>query len=257
MANVDEVSKLKVDQLKELAAEHNVELADGDKKDDIVSKVSSSISPEQLEAYNAKASGDNGGLPPEGTGTAPVVDKDIENQEATDTVKAHQNGATEVDTKLGTSVEEDAAKRAGVSEEHLEDPRQNREPKNEFEQENQKVTEDERVAAQEASDMTTKEKIENAPAPSETAKSDAVSTATTNQGSDIAQAIAEGFKASKDSHFVFSEDPGVEHRFTLVKNKQTGEVMLRENETGTLSKLQLLSLEEKEADIQATEVEEL
>jgi hypothetical protein len=79
----------------------------------------------------------------------------------------------------------------------------------------------------------------------------------TNQGSDIAQAIVAGLKASDNKSFALQEDPGVEHRFSLVKNKQTGEVMIRENETNTLSKIQLMSLEEKEADVQSTEVEEL
>lgn len=88
-------------------------------------------------------------------------------------------------------------------------------------------------------------------------KNVAVPEVATNQGNEIAQAIAQGFKASKDDSFSLQEDPGVEHRFSLVKNKQTGEVMIRENETNTLSKIQLMSLEEKEADVQSTEVEEL
>ena len=105
--------------------------------------------------------------------------------------------------------------------------------------------------------MTTAAREDEAPTPNEAAHTDAARTAGTNQGSDIAAAIVEGLKASKSDNFALQEEPGVDHRFTLVKNKQTGEVMIRENETGTLSKIQLLSLEEKEADVQGTEVEEL
>lgn len=157
-------------------------------------------------------------------------------EEVTPTV----DGATEVNTKLGTSPEEKAAERAGVPDERLKDPIQNREPKNKFEQENQKVTDVERKAAQKVSDMTTKERVENSETPNE-----------------IASAIAEGFKKSKEDQFALQPEVGIDHRFTVVKNSKTGEVMLRENETGHLSKVQLLSLEEKEASIQGQEVEEL
>jgi hypothetical protein len=74
--------------------------------------------------------------------------------------------------------------------------------------------------------------------------------------SDIATAIAQGFKQSKEDSFVLTPDDGIEPRFAVVKNKQ-GEVMIRENETGHLSKIQLESIEEKEASIQGQEVEEL
>ena len=77
-----------------------------------------------------------------------------------------------------------------------------------------------------------------------------------NEGSDIAQAIAEGFKRSKEDSFELRADEGVENRFSLVKNKN-GEVMLRDNAEGTLSKLQLESIEEKEASIQDQDVTEL
>lgn len=77
-----------------------------------------------------------------------------------------------------------------------------------------------------------------------------------NEGSDIAQAIAEGFKRSKEDSFELRADEGVENRFSLVKNKN-GEVMLRDNADGTLSKLQLESIEEKEASIQDQDVTEL
>ena len=87
-------------------------------------------------------------------------------------------------------------------------------------------------------------------------KSTAAKTAEVNQGSEIAKAISEGLKESKGGSFKLEADAGVEHRFAIVKSKQ-GEVMLRENETGVLSKIQLESLEEKEASIQNQEVEEV
>lgn len=183
--------------------------------------------------------------------------KEAENEDNAEKVDSRRDEAREVETKLGTSTEEAAAARAGVPEEHLNNPKQNREPKNEFEASNQKVTEEERQAAQKVSDMTTSARVDEAPTPNEAGKVDAEQTAQTNQSSEIAQAIAEGFKRSKDDNFELQSEPDVEHRFTLVKNKQTGEVMIRENETGTLSKIQLESIEEKEASIQNTEVEEL
>lgn len=73
---------------------------------------------------------------------------------------------------------------------------------------------------------------------------------------DIATAIAEGFKQSKSDHFVLEADAGVEPRFSLVKNAQ-GEVLLRDNGDKSLSKIQLESIEEKEASIQNQEVTEL
>ena len=176
------------------------------------------------------------------------------------TVAAQPDGIDGVErdhTPATSDPEEAAAARAGVDDVRLDNPMQNREPKNDFEEENQKVTEEERQAAQKASDMTTKQREEDSPTPSELGEADAERTVATNQGSEIAQAIVDGLKASKDDNFELQAEPGVEHRFTLVKNKQTGEVMVRENETGTLSKVQLLSLEEKEADVQKTEVEEL
>lgn len=162
-----------------------------------------------------------------------------EPEEKATAVKAAQTDAQEVNTKLGTSPEEKAAERAGVPEERLNDPSQNREPKNKFEKENQKVTDKERKAAQKVSDMSTKERVEKSETPNE-----------------IASAIAEGFKKSKEDSFALQPEEGIDHRFTVVKSK-SGEVMLRENETGHLSKVQLLSLEEKEASIQGQEVEEV
>lgn len=77
-----------------------------------------------------------------------------------------------------------------------------------------------------------------------------------NAGSDIARAISEGMKGATEKNFALQPDAGVEPRFSVVKNKQ-GEVMLRENESGVLSKIQLESIEEKEASIQGQEVEEV
>lgn len=201
------------------------------------------------EAYNA-----NNQVDP---GTTPAEVRDAELEDNAYKVETRKDEAKEVETELGSSTEEAAAARAGVQPERLNDPKQNREPKNEFEASNQKVTEEERQAAQGVSDMTTAAREDETPTPNEAAQADAERTAGTNQGSEIATAIAEGFKRSKDDSFELQAEPGVEPRFTLVKNKQTGEVMIRENETGTLSKIQLLSLEEKEADIQKSEVEEL
>jgi len=78
-----------------------------------------------------------------------------------------------------------------------------------------------------------------------------------NAGADIAAAITQGLKGATEKNFTLQRDQGVEPRFSVVKSKKTGEVMLRENESGTLSKIQLESIEEKEASIQGEEVEEL
>lgn len=177
-----------------------------------------------------------------------------EHKDATQKVEEHKDAAKAVDTKLGTSPEEKAAERADVPEERLENPVQNREPKNEFEKENQKVTDAQRKAAQKESDLSTEKRIEKAEAPEKAAEKDAKKTAELNQGSEIAQAISD-LAAGKDK-FKLEADAGVEPRYSLVKNKQ-GEVLLRENETRTLSRLQLESIEEKEASIQDQDVEEL
>lgn len=200
------------------------------------------------EAYNA-----NNQVNPALT---PVEVKAGEHEETAKKVETRKAEAVEVETKLGSSEEEAAAKRAGVAEPALDNEKQNREPKNEFESSNQKVTEQERVAAQKVSSMSVSDKEEKAPTPNESGLTDAQRTAETNRSSDVAAAIAEGFKRSKDDSFELSADAGVDPRFSLVKNKQ-GEVMLRENETGHLSKIQLESLEEKEASIQDQEVSEL
>ena len=101
---------------------------------------------------------------------------------------------------------------------------------------------------------TTKTQVTEAKPPVD--NKDEQKSAEANQSSEIAQAIAEGFKRSKEDSFELRADEGVENRFSLVKNK-SGEVMLRDNTDGTLSKLQLESIEEKEASIQDQEVTEL
>lgn len=180
--------------------------------------------------------------------------KAAENEDTAEKVETRQDEVKAVKTN-GDSPEQKAAERAGVSDEALDAEKQNRAPKNKFEAKNQKVTEKERKAAQKVSDMSTKDRVENAPEPKETAKEDAARTAEVNQGSEIAAAITEGLKASKeDKSIKIVTDNSVTPRFTVVKNKQ-GEVMLREEETGILSRVQLESIEEKEASIQGQEVE--
>lgn len=186
----------------------------------------------------------------------PAEVKAGENEEAKDKVETRKAEAVEVETKLGTSEEEAAAARAGVQPERLNDPKQNREPKNEFEVSNQKVTEEERQAAQEVSDMTTEKRVEEAPTPNEAANTDATKTVETNQSADVAAALVAGLKEVKGGNFELKPDEGVEPRFSLVKNKE-GKVLVRENETGHLSEVQLKSIEEKEASVQDQEVTEL
>ena len=83
-----------------------------------------------------------------------------------------------------------------------------------------------------------------------------VPTPAASEGSQIAEAISQGLKDAKGSKNIkITVDKSVTSRFGVVKSKKTGEIMLRENETGVLSKVQLESLEEKEASIQGEEVE--
>ena len=78
-----------------------------------------------------------------------------------------------------------------------------------------------------------------------------------SEGSEIAQAISEGLaKATGKKGFEVTVDDSVDHRFSVVKNAE-GEVLVRENETGALSKVQLKSLEEKEASLQGQKVTEV
>ena len=58
-----------------------------------------------------------------------------------------------------------------------------------------------------------------------------------SEGSEIAKAISEGLeKATAKKGFEVTVDDSVDHRFSVVKNAE-GEVMVRENETGVLSKV--------------------
>ena len=78
-----------------------------------------------------------------------------------------------------------------------------------------------------------------------------------SEGSEIAKAISEGLARNAGKKgFEVSVDDSVDHRFSVVKNAE-GEVLVRENETGLLSKVQLKSLEEKEASLQGQKVEEV
>ena len=80
---------------------------------------------------------------------------------------------------------------------------------------------------------------------------------TVNVASEIGAAIAQAITSTKeDKNIKFTSDPGVVPRFALVKNK-SGDVLIRENESGRLSELQLKSIEEKQALVQDQEVEEL
>lgn len=79
-----------------------------------------------------------------------------------------------------------------------------------------------------------------------------------SEGSEIAAAIREGLAGAKeDKRIKITADKSVRSQFAVVRSKRTGELMIRENATGVLSKVQLKSIEEKEADLQSEEVEEL
>lgn len=94
----------------------------------------------------------------------------------------------------------------------------------------------------------------DAPAPVETE----APTPAQSEGSDIAAAIREGLSAGKeDKRIKITSDKHVQSMFSVVRSKRTGEIMLRENSTGVLSKVQLKSIEEKEADLQTEEVDAL
>lgn len=76
-------------------------------------------------------------------------------------------------------------------------------------------------------------------------------------GAAIAQAITEGIKgATEKKQIVITSDPNVVPRFSVVRNRATGEFMVRDNESRVLSAVQLKSVEEKEAALQETDVEE-
>jgi hypothetical protein len=77
-----------------------------------------------------------------------------------------------------------------------------------------------------------------------------------SEGSQIAAAIREGLSANKeDKRIKITSDKHVRSMFSVVRSKRTGEIMLKENSTGVLSKVQLKSIEENEADLQTEEVE--
>lgn len=95
-----------------------------------------------------------------------------------------------------------------------------------------------------------------APEPEEPVAPVPAPTPAASEGSQIAAAISQGLKDAKGSKGIkITVDKSVISRFGVVKSKKSGEIMLRENETGVLSKVQLESLEEKEASIQGEEVE--
>lgn len=111
----------------------------------------------------------------------------------------------------------------------------------------------------EAEKTTAKErKAQEAEAKKKAKEQDEKAKADAAQGHDIAAAITAGLAAAKeDKSIKIVADDSVVARFTVVRNKETGEVMLRENETNVLSRVQLESIEEKEASIQGQEVEEV
>lgn len=74
-----------------------------------------------------------------------------------------------------------------------------------------------------------------------------------------AAAIVEGMKAIADGNkkkIKITVDRGIEHRFSVVKSKSTGKIMVRENATGLISEVQMQSLEEKKSEQNAAEYEE-
>lgn len=116
---------------------------------------------------------------------------------------------------------------------------------------------EEEVAAENARVAAEAQAAEKEKFAAEEAEAAKAPTPAQNAGSDIAAAIAAGMKGATEKNFELKPDAGVEPRFSVVRSKKTGEIMLRENETGHLSKVQLESIEEKEASIQGQEVEEL
>lgn len=77
----------------------------------------------------------------------------------------------------------------------------------------------------------------------------------TSEASELASVLREAISGSKN--FQIAVDENVKSRFSLVKDSETGEVMLRDNDEGTLSEIQMKSLEEKKAELLAREYEEL
>lgn len=127
-----------------------------------------------------------------------------------------------------------------------------------------KVTEDPKTTNEVTPVVLTDEELvaeaqaaEKAAFEAEEAKLAEVPTPAQNAGSDIAAAITQGLKGATDKNFQMQPDVGVEHRYAVVRSVKTGEVMIRETENGVLSKVQLESIEEKEASIQGQDVEEV
>ena len=77
----------------------------------------------------------------------------------------------------------------------------------------------------------------------------------TSEASELASVLREAISGSKN--FQITVDKNVKSRFSLVRDNETGEIMLRDNDEGTLSEIQRKSLEEKKADLLAREYEEL
>jgi len=137
-------------------------------------------------------------------------------------------------------------------------------PESTLEEQNKEMTPEEKEkaeAAKKATEEALKKEEEEAQAAIEEQKrleEEAKNPPKKSEGSEIASAIREGLKEGKeDKRIKITADKSVKSMFSVVKNKQTGEVMIRENATGVLSKVQLKSLEEKEADLQKQEVEEI
>lgn len=110
--------------------------------------------------------------------------------------------------------------------------------------------------APEVAPETTQEVAAQDTAATEAATEAAVAAATATSEA-MANAIVEGLKNANQKNFELNMEEGIDHRFSVVADKSTGEVFVRENETGKLSALQRESLEEKEADLQHREVEEV
>lgn len=83
----------------------------------------------------------------------------------------------------------------------------------------------------------------------------APATPATGEASELASVLREAISGSKN--FQIAVDENVKSRFSLVKDNETDEIMLRDNDEGTLSEIQMKSLEEKKADLLAREYEEL
>ena len=118
-----------------------------------------------------------------------------------------------------------------------------------------KVKEDVKVEGETAVVPTAASEAPKAPKAADNSGVEAAQTMATAMGEAMASAIRES--SASEKNWVIKADSNINSRFTVVRDKATGEVMLRENANGHLSKIQLKSLEEKDADIQGAEVEEV